>query len=104
MANEKALFKIGELATRTDKTVRALHLYEELGLLQPASRTASGYRMYDDGNLERIEYISRLQRLGMSLGDIGALLTDLDGEDAPRDAMARLRTVYTDRLAMSGAR
>jgi DNA-binding transcriptional MerR regulator len=99
MADEKALLKIGELATRTQKTVRALHLYEELGLLRPASRTASGYRMYDDGNMERIHYISRLQRLGMSLSDIGSLLEELDAEDAPRDAMARLRTVYTDRLA-----
>ena len=83
---------------RTDKTVRALHLYEELGLLEPASRTASGYRMYDDGNMERIQYISRLQMLGMSLSDISSLLEEMDAKDSPRDAMATLRGVYTERL------
>ncbi len=38
--------KVGELAKRTGKTVRAVHLYEELGLLAPAVRSKGGFRLY----------------------------------------------------------
>ncbi|MEE2756778.1 MAG: MerR family transcriptional regulator [Myxococcota bacterium] len=96
--SKRTLYRIGELAARTDKTVRALHLYEELGLLTPAERTKSGYRMYDNGNVERIQYISRLQHLDLTLGDIAELLADWRSEGQPESAMARLRDVYATRL------
>ncbi|MET0284562.1 MAG: MerR family DNA-binding transcriptional regulator, partial [Polyangiales bacterium] len=38
--------RVGDLAKRTNKTVRALHLYEEHGLLTPAQRSSGGYRLY----------------------------------------------------------
>ncbi len=99
MAEEKrTLYRIGELAARTDKTVRALHLYEELGLLTPVERTKSGYRMYDNGNVERIQYISQLQHLDLTLGDIAELLTDWTSERHSESAMAKLRAVYVTRL------
>ena len=99
MAEEKrTLYRIGELAARTDKTVRALHLYEEMGLLTPAGRTKSGYRMYDNGNVERIQYISRLQHLDLTLGDIAELLTDWATEQQSESAMAKLRTLYRAQL------
>lgn len=99
MAEEKrTLYRIGELAARTDKTVRALHLYEEMGLLTPAERTKSGYRMYDNGNVERIQYISRLQHLDLTLGDIAELLTDWATEQQSESAMTKLRTLYRAQL------
>ncbi|MQA89691.1 MAG: MerR family DNA-binding transcriptional regulator [Gemmatimonas sp.] len=51
-------WKIGELARRTGVTIRALHHYDEIGLLQPASRTESNYRQYR----EMGEYIGRAIR------------------------------------------
>ncbi len=45
-AQSLALLKVGELAKRTGKTVRAVHLYEELGLLDPAVRSKGGFRLY----------------------------------------------------------
>ena len=41
------LLRVGDLARQTGKTVRAIHLYEELGLLAPATRSSGGFRLYD---------------------------------------------------------
>ena len=98
MSAEKTLIRIGELAKRTDKTVRALHLYEEMDLLAPAKRTESGYRMYDEENIERIQYIGRLQRMGLSLSDIADLVRSWANHSAPKTAMENLRVFYQERL------
>jgi len=91
--------KIGELAKRTSKTIRALHHYEALSLLEPARRTKGGFRMYDDSNLERIEYIDRLQRIGLSLAQIKDLVDDWQSGESPAAAMERLKRSYRTRLA-----
>ena len=98
MVDEKSLIRVGELASRTDKTVRALRLYEEIGLITPADRTASGYRMYDDANIQRIKYISCLQGLGLSLNDIAGLVQEWEAEETPRQAMQHVRDLYAERL------
>ena len=99
MARDGAkLLKIGELARLCDKTVRALHLYEELALLRPARRTRGGFREYDAGNVARIGYIDRLQRLGYSLGDIRALVERWEAGESPRLAMASVEVDYAARL------
>lgn len=95
---ERKLLKIGELARMADKTVRALHLYEELELLRPARRTQGGFRMYDSANVARITYIDRLQRLGYSLGDIRALVERWEAGESPREAMASIEAAYVARL------
>ena len=46
--------RVGELAKVTGKTVRALHLYEELGLLAPSERSKGGYRLYDEAALQLV--------------------------------------------------
>ena len=87
----KKLLKIGELAGRTGRSVRALRLYEERGLLSPAERTDSGYRMYEEGQTERIEYIDRLQKAGLSLSEIGELVDEWKEHERPPEAMEQLR-------------
>ena len=98
MTHSGHLLRIGELAKLSGKTVRALHLYEERGLLIPAERTAGGFRQYDDQNVERIRYIERLQRLGLSLKEIQALVGTWNEGGSPRAAMARLAQTYRDQL------
>ena len=71
---DSKLLRIGQLAKLTDKTARALHLYEEMDLLCPVGRTPGGFRVYDESNVTRIRYIDRLQRLGYSLRDIRELV------------------------------
>lgn len=75
----KAL-KIGELATRSGLTVRALHHYDSIGLLTPSARADSGHRLYSRDDVARLHQVQALRKFGMSLGDIA---TFLDGPDAP---------------------
>lgn len=91
--------KIGELAEKSGRTVRTLHFYEELGLLEPASRTKGGFRLYDKYALIRIHWISRLQELGFSLPDIKIFLDGLHerNPDAPQ-LMNELRAFYRAKL------
>ena len=93
-----SLLKVGELAKRTGKTVRAVHLYEELGLLSPAVRSKGGFRLYHGRAATRIEWISKLQALGFSLTEIKVFLRDWEqGETAPK-AMAHMREIFSDKL------
>ena len=61
------LMQVGDLARETGKTVRAIHLYEELGLLTPAARSKGRYRLYGREALVRVRWIGKLQDLGFSL-------------------------------------
>jgi DNA-binding transcriptional MerR regulator len=68
------MLKIGELARRTGLTVRALHHYDSIGLLQPSARSDAGYRLYDRNDVARLHEIQALRRFGMALADIGIFL------------------------------
>lgn len=47
-------WKVGELARTTGLTVRTLHHYDHVGLLQPSGRTASGHRLYEEEDVRRL--------------------------------------------------
>lgn len=91
--------RIGELAEKSGRTVRTLHFYEELGLLEPSARTKGGFRLYDKYALIRIHWISRLQELGFSLPDIKTFLDGMHerNPDAPA-LMSELRAFYRSKL------
>lgn len=65
---------IGEAARRSGFSIRTLRFYERSGLLSPASRTPSGYRLYTDADLGRLEFIRGAKALGLSLREIGDLI------------------------------
>ncbi len=98
LARKGELWRVGKLAEESGKTVRALHLYEELGLLQPASRTKGGFRLYDDRALLRLQWIDRLQELGFSLKDAADFLSDFKDEDSGPAAMQTLRDFYRAKI------
>ncbi|MCP3050696.1 heavy metal-responsive transcriptional regulator [Xanthomonas euvesicatoria pv. allii] len=66
--------KIGELAKRSDIGIDAIRFYEREGLLPPAQRLASGYRVYDDRDLQRLQFVRRAKALGFTLPEIVELL------------------------------
>lgn len=68
------LIKVGELAERTGLTVRALHYYEEIGLLVPSQRSAAGHRLYTADDVARLHRISLLRGLGLALEQVAAAL------------------------------
>ncbi len=63
--------KIGELAKRSGTTTKTVRYYELLGLLHEPERTESGYRLYDDKDVERLTFIRKAKSLGFSLTEIG---------------------------------
>jgi len=66
---ERAL-KVGELARRTGLTVRTLHHYEAVGLLQPTLRTEAGHRLYTTADMARLQQVLSLRQLGFSLEEV----------------------------------
>lgn len=71
-------YPVGQVARWTGVTVRALHHYDEIGLLVPSDRSAAGYRRYSDGDLERLQQILGYRELGFPLEEISAILSDPD--------------------------
>ncbi|XXX75823.1 MerR family transcriptional regulator [Sorangium sp. So ce134] len=69
-----APLKVGDLAKQTGLSIRTLHYYEEVGLLSPSHRTASGHRMYSAGDVARLQQIKSLRELGFSLEQITGCL------------------------------
>jgi DNA-binding transcriptional MerR regulator len=65
------LARIEQVAARTGLTKRTLRYYEEIGLLDPPSRTEGGYRLYTEADVQRLERIKRMRDLlGFSLAEI----------------------------------
>jgi len=78
-------FTVGELSKLTGVTVRALHHYDEIGLIRPSQRTRAGYRLYDQADALRLQQVLVLRELGVPLDEIGPAI------DAARDRAALLR-------------
>jgi DNA-binding transcriptional MerR regulator len=93
------LMLVGELAKAAGKTVRAIHLYEDLGLLKPHERSKGRYRLFNHDALLRVRWIGKLQSLGFSLGEIQALARAQEGSESAKFAAAHLREVYREKLA-----
>jgi len=91
--------RVGDLAKRTGKTVRALHLYEEHGLLAPAERSTGGYRLYTRESELRVRWIDKLQQMGFSLTDIKQIVRDIEQSRNAPDAMQRLQDLFREKLA-----
>jgi DNA-binding transcriptional MerR regulator len=69
-------FTVGELAKLTGITVRTLHHYDEIGLVQPSDRSRAGYRLYDEGDVLRLQQVLLYRELGLPLDRIAAVLDD----------------------------
>lgn len=92
------VLRIGDLAKETGKTVRALHLYEELGLLEPVERSKGGYRLYGVDSIDRVRWIGKLQDLGFSLNEVGRLVKDLAEMHSAPQSMKRVRALFHEKL------
>ncbi|MFD6191402.1 MULTISPECIES: MerR family transcriptional regulator [unclassified Streptomyces] len=83
--------QIGEVAARTELSLRTIRHYEETGLVIPSARSQGGFRLYTETDVARLMVIRRMKPLGFTLEQMRDLLdaTDrLDG-DAPLDTAER---------------
>ena len=80
------MMHIGELADRTELSLRTIRHYDEVGLLKPSGRTEGGFRLYTESDFSRLILIRRMKPLGFSLEEMGELLriiSVLDKRDDP---------------------
>ncbi|MFF9790351.1 MerR family transcriptional regulator [Streptomyces bacillaris] len=96
--------QIGEVAARTELSLRTIRHYEETGLVIPSARSQGGFRLYTETDVARLMVIRRMKPLGFTLDQMRDLLdaTDrLDGEDAldADERAALLERVRTYRQA-----
>ena len=80
-------YSIGELAELSGASVRSLRFYEEAGLLAPERDPSSGYRRYRAPDVDRLQEILLLRRLGVAVRDIAPLLSTSEADR--RDALRR---------------
>lgn len=73
---------VKEVSALTGVSVRALHHYDSIGLLNPTRVTEARYRLYDAGAVERLYMILIYRELGLSLKEIAAIL---DAQDYDRN-------------------
>ena len=69
------MYTIGKVAGHAGVSTDTLRYYEKEALITPASKTAAGYRLYNDEAVRRIQFIKHAQHCGFTLSDIKALLT-----------------------------
>jgi MerR family copper efflux transcriptional regulator len=93
-----APMQVGDIAKLSGKTVRAIHHYEELGLLQPHARSKGRYRLYDTGAVARVRWINKMHDLGLSLPQIQEIVRTWEAAASAPTAMARMRGVYQKKL------
>jgi DNA-binding transcriptional MerR regulator len=69
-------YTVGRVADLSGVTIRTLHHYDEVGLLSPGGRSAAGYRIYEDRDLERLQRILFYRELGFTLDEISTIVDD----------------------------
>ncbi|GAB4308528.1 MAG: hypothetical protein Kow0090_22770 [Myxococcota bacterium] len=92
------LFRVGDLAELFDKSVRAIRLYEERGLLKPISRSQGGFRLYDESSVTRLRWIILMQRLGFTLSQIADISEKLDRRETAPQTMGDMRELFREKL------
>ncbi|QDK70095.1 MerR family transcriptional regulator [Lactococcus protaetiae] len=89
------MYTVHQVAALSCVTVKALHHYDKIGLLVPATRSEAGYRLYDKADLQRLQEILFYKALDFSLTDIQKMLS------APQQRLSNLtaqRRLLTEKI------
>lgn len=93
------MMTVNEVSKLTGVSIRTLHHYDKIGLLRPSDLSQSGYRLYDDQALERLQQILLFRELEFSLKDIGRILdSDSFDQNAALTQQIELLTLKKEHL------
>jgi len=70
--------QIGQVAAKTELSIATVRHYDEVGLVTPSARSAGGFRLYTDADVERLLVIRRMKPLGFTLAQMRDLLDAVD--------------------------
>ena len=88
---EKSM-QIGEVADRTEMSLRSLRHYDEIGLLRPSARSEGGFGLYKEDDVEKLLVIWRMKPLGFSLDEMLEVMKTIEAMRLPEAPDASLRT------------
>jgi len=88
---------VGEVAKLAHVSVRTLHHYDSIGLLVPSERSESGYRLYGEADLEKLQQVLFFRELGFGLDQITRIIRDPTFDR--REALEMQRRMLADKTA-----
>ena len=97
LTNANAMHQIGEVAVAAGLSLRTIRYYEETALVLPSGRTAGGFRLYTDADIERLRLVKHMKPLDLSIDEMRELLSI---RDRLADPSAPDRSDLLDRLKM----
>lgn len=89
---------IGEVAQRTELSLRTLRHYDEIGLVRPSGRSDGGFRLYAEEDVERLLVIRRMKPLGFSLEQMAEVMEHVGtlAAGTSADAREQLTTILAE--------
>ncbi len=90
--------QIGEVAARTELSLRTIRHYEDTGLVIPSARSQGGFRLYTESDVARLMVIRRMKPLGFTLDEMRALLDATDRLDSGEELPSEERTDLLERI------
>ena len=105
-SSEKRSMHTGEVAARTELSLRSLRHWEDVGLLRPSGRSEGGFRLYTEADVEKVLVIRRMKPLGFTLEQMSAAMRDIEAlrDPAASDHHAGARDRLADILADAAGR
>jgi MerR family transcriptional regulator, copper efflux regulator len=97
------MHQIGEVADAVGLSLRTIRHYDEMGIVVPSGRSAGGFRLYTDDDVDRLRLVKRMKPLDFSLEEIRDVLGLLDGADGLADTGGGEGEAVRERLAMYAA-
>ncbi|MFD7324981.1 MerR family transcriptional regulator [Streptomyces sp. NPDC059875] len=76
--------QIGEVAARTELSLRTIRQYEDSGLVVPSASSQGGFPLYTDADVDRLMVIRRMKPLGFTIDETRDLLAAVDRLADPR--------------------
>ncbi|MCC8928770.1 MAG: MerR family transcriptional regulator [Rhodococcus sp. (in: high G+C Gram-positive bacteria)] len=77
-ADDGMHMQIGQVAQRTELSIRTVRHYDDIGLVTPSARSTGGFRLYTESDVERLLVIRRMKPLDFTLAEMKQLLASLD--------------------------
>lgn len=103
MGQEKNLstMQIGQVAERTQLSLRTIRHYDQVGLAPPSARTEGGFRLYTEADVQRLNHIRRITPLGFSLEETAEILSILETDGSHQGLNEFLEQARTARQKLN---